>query len=385
MKEYEDFDKIEKILENSEYTIEDYKKILNKLEDEHSKLVLYYRIMLDNTDDAYYGINLQLVSYKNNSVNSFEDREMYNFHNFLLEDENYKKKIYQIGIPENGMLPRLATWQGWERQNVVCVFDDVEEEYLLDATGGVNIEVKKLNEIENYIFDEECIFIIAHPYYEYMKEYLINNKQVDVEKIFLFREEPSGEKNNQYFCESFFPVTENEIYMDCGTYDFNSIFDFIYWSHGNYKKIIAIEPIKEIYDTYKSIINENQIENIEIYNVGLWNEKTMLSFKKSEFGDSKIDKEGEITLSVDSVDNILNGKPATFIKYDIEGAESQALEGTKETIKNYKPKLCVSGYHKRNDVIKLIKQVLEYNEKYKVYIRHYGHSIFETNIYFIEI
>jgi hypothetical protein len=61
----------------------------------------------------------------------------------------------------------------------------------------------------------------------------------------------------------------------------------------------------------------------------------------------------------------------TIIKMDVEGSESHALTGAKETIKNKKPKLQICLYHQTEDFIDLPLQVLSYNPNYEFYVGHH--------------
>ena len=62
---------------------------------------------------------------------------------------------------------------------------------------------------------------------------------------------------------------------------------------------------------------------------------------------------------------------------DIEGAEIKALEGAKEIIKKYKPKLAISIYHNPKDLIQIPIYLKKLLPEYKIYIRH--HSLRETD------
>ena len=59
---------------------------------------------------------------------------------------------------------------------------------------------------------------------------------------------------------------------------------------------------------------------------------------------------GDIVL-LDTVDSL--GAPADYIKYDVEGAEREALLGSRETILHRRPDLLVSAYHRSEDLFDL--------------------------------
>ena len=58
-----------------------------------------------------------------------------------------------------------------------------------------------------------------------------------------------------------------------------------------------------------------------------------------------------------------------FIKYDVEGAETEALLGSREIIKTNAPALLVSAYHRSADLFRLPLLVHELDPAYRLYLR----------------
>ncbi|MEG1158601.1 MAG: FkbM family methyltransferase, partial [Christensenellaceae bacterium] len=56
-------------------------------------------------------------------------------------------------------------------------------------------------------------------------------------------------------------------------------------------------------------------------------------------------------------------------KYDVEGKEISALEGTRHTIVQNKPKLCVSAYHRNEDLFAIPLYIKNIRADYRVYVR----------------
>ena len=71
-------------------------------------------------------------------------------------------------------------------------------------------------------------------------------------------------------------------------------------------------------------------------------------------------------ITVDSLglDNV------SFIKFDVEGSELEAIEGARETILKARPVMKIACYHRSEDVFALVQKVLEIRPDYKVYMRH---------------
>ena len=60
-----------------------------------------------------------------------------------------------------------------------------------------------------------------------------------------------------------------------------------------------------------------------------------------------------VAVPTDTVDDLLDGRPADYIKYDVEGAEAAALRGSAETIRRFRPALRVALYHRGEDLFAL--------------------------------
>lgn len=114
-----------------------------------------------------------------------------------------------------------------------------------------------------------------------------------------------------------------------------------------------------------------------------WSGKTTLTFNvNSDFGyASSVDANGKEVVCADSIDNILAGRPATYIKLDVEGSELETLKGAVNTIKKYRPKMAVSLYHRAEDIIVLPLFIESLGMDYRYYIRHYQTRWCETTLY----
>lgn len=121
--------------------------------------------------------------------------------------------------------------------------------------------------------------------------------------------------------------------------------------------------------------------NIHYLSVGLSNKKQTLKFTMNKSA-STISSDGDTSIKVDKLDNIIDSY-VSFIKMDIEGAEQDAIEGAKKTIKKYHPRLAISAYHKADDIWKIPELILAIRSDYKIYLRHYTEGFTETVIFFI--
>lgn len=91
----------------------------------------------------------------------------------------------------------------------------------------------------------------------------------------------------------------------------------------------------------------------ELYECAAWSGETTLNFysAESERYASRICQVGDSLVKAYSIDNILKGRKATYIKYDVERSGLEALKGSIKTIRRYRPRLAIAVYHKPKDIL----------------------------------
>ena len=85
------------------------------------------------------------------------------------------------------------------------------------------------------------------------------------------------------------------------------------------------------------------------------------------------------TTTIDAFCNKFDVAP-DFIKMDIEGAEVIALEGASYVLKHHRPKLALSAYHKKTDLLDIPIKIKEANPEYDIYL--YCRNIFSELDFF---
>ncbi len=190
----------------------------------------------------------------------------------------------------------------------------------------------------------------------------------------------------QYFPKDIFQLSQYETFLDIGAYTGDSIEEFIRQTDCKYKRIIAIEPNLDCKDKLDSI--KNQYRDIDVIYNGVFNKSDKILFDNTgikstaHFCLDKQDSSIEKCVEVYTIDSLIKEK-VTFIKMDIEGLELQALEGAKDLIKEYRPKLAISVYHKTDDIVEIPKFVQNLNLDYTLYLRHHSWYTGETVLYAI--
>ncbi len=175
------------------------------------------------------------------------------------------------------------------------------------------------------------------------------------------------------------PYKAGDIYADLGAYDGDTVLEWhnLFPDHG---KIIAFEPNPKTF--LKLVNNTKDIENLENLPYAAWHKAETLTFNGKSGRSAAVSESGKIQVEARALGEIC--EKCDFIKFDVEGAEKEAILGAKNLILKEKPSLCISAYHRSEDIFSLAIEVKEIMPEYKVYLRHSPYiPAWDTQFYFI--
>lgn len=164
----------------------------------------------------------------------------------------------------------------------------------------------------------------------------------------------------------FFQSQMNEVFVDCGAYDGDSVRAFKSWAR-SWSRIYALEPIAEVKEPCIRLPLA----------VGSANEFVRFS----EAGPGSKQSESGRMVQVVKLDDLFLHDPPTFIKMDVEGAEPEAIRGASEIIRRHAPKMAVCLYHKRSHLWEIPLLLHSLRPDYKLYIRRYAEDCWEIVCY----
>lgn len=174
---------------------------------------------------------------------------------------------------------------------------------------------------------------------------------------------------NQYFPENLISFKENEIFVDCGVFDGETINEFVSRTDNSFDFVFGFEPDKNNYNNSLKNLENISPEKITLYNLGSWEKSDVLKFNSTSERVSEIDPNGAIEIKVNSIDNLIHNKKISFIKMDVEGAELNSLKGAVQNIKQFRPKLAICLYHKPSDIHDILYWINSLDLNYKYYVR----------------
>ena len=278
---------------------------------------------------------------------------------FLVPYSDWSKRTYRIlkelGIVVDGFFDNQKSFLE-EKERELAELDFY--------TGTQDLPKDALYIIENNVFSE---------YIEILSQKNIDSSQC-VQDICAWQ--------NEYFIPEILSLGEHEVFVDAGAYTGDTISQFLAYVNQQYDKIFAFEPDESNFRKCQEYITKVGSDNIKLYCSGLWDKNQRLSFDSKADMSSAVDMDGNYEVDVVALDELLGiGQRISLVKMDIEGAELKALYGMKRLIKEYKPKLAISIYHKAEDIIAIPLYLKQLNPDYRFYLRHSNSYIYDSILF----
>ncbi len=196
-------------------------------------------------------------------------------------------------------------------------------------------------------------------------------------------------------------------FFDLGAYNGDTVRELLRYETP--ENIVAFEPDRRNFKKLSQYVADTDTQsNITAIKAGAWDKTDVLEFDASGNRNAGfVSSAKSAKVRVDTVDNIvfggglmdfseeeisIHGKlpespfhSVDYIKYDVEGAECEALDGSEKTIKTNSPNLLVSLYHRSEDIFRLIIKVHEMNPAYRLYFRKLPYvPAWDLNLYAVK-
>ncbi len=177
------------------------------------------------------------------------------------------------------------------------------------------------------------------------------------------------EKDEMY---ALLPCVSIELAIDAGAYNGDTVREMKEYFQ-NLKEVVAIEPDKR---NFSKLVKYSEAESeltVKPLRCAVWNNDGLGGFNDSGNRNSSVSstvsyqhKDTEIEfVRIDA----LTDEKVDYIKYDVEGAEREAFEGSGRLIEEYHPAILLSVYHRSRDIFEFVNTVADEYPFYKIYLR----------------
>ena len=193
---------------------------------------------------------------------------------------------------------------------------------------------------------------------------------------------PHARAEETYFPSDLFDLAPDEVLVDCGAFDGDSIRAFLQRTGNSFKAAVALEPdpVTRIrFEKWRDTLPSGQAARIHLLPYATGDKRETLSFHyasaTSEIGSGRLKVE---SLPLD--ESVAQFAPS-FIKMDIEGAEPATVQGSRRIMCEQKPILAVCLYHAQEHLWQIPLLIKSLNPSYQLFLRRYADECWELVCY----
>lgn len=197
---------------------------------------------------------------------------------------------------------------------------------------------------------------------------------------------PPLDPRQTYFPMELMEPSEDEVFVDCGSFEGDIFPSFSSHWNGRFRHIFALEPDpqnREVLGT--TARNMGLTDRVTVLSCAVGEQSGMVSFVSTGTMASRIVEGGEGSVSVEcrKLDDISWQLTPTYIKMDIEGAEPRALIGASDLLRRHHPILAVCTYHRSEHLWQIPNLIRSIAPEYKLFLRRYAEECWEGVCYAI--
>lgn len=159
--------------------------------------------------------------------------------------------------------------------------------------------------------------------------------------------------------------------MDLGAYNGDTVRELMSYAP-RLQAVYAMEPDRRNFRKLSEFAEGLSSPTLYPIHAAAWSESSVLSFADSGNRNAGAFAAGKrIEVLACAPDSVAGETTVDYIKYDVEGAEREALLGSAHLIRRDSPRLLVSIYHRSEDLFALPLLVHDLKPEYRLYLRRY--------------
>ncbi len=194
---------------------------------------------------------------------------------------------------------------------------------------------------------------------------------------------PHSPVEETYFPFDVFDFVPDEVLVDCGAFDGDSIRAFLQRVGSTFKAAIALEPdpvTRTRFEKWRAALPKELAARIHLLPFATGDKHETLSFDSTGTAASAIGS-GPVQVECLPLDESVAKFAPSFIKMDIEGAEPATVRGAKGIIHEHQPILAVCLYHAQEHLWQIPLLIQSLNPNYRLFLRRYSDECWEIVCY----
>jgi FkbM family methyltransferase len=189
-----------------------------------------------------------------------------------------------------------------------------------------------------------------------------------------------------YFPTDLVRLTDDEVFVDCGAFDGDSVRSFLKRTRNSFRQIVPLEPDPTNYQNlrhYVAALPPRLSAKIAVQNVAVGATRKRVRFAAEGTAGSGISETGTVEMDCAPLDELLREVTPTYVKIDIEGAEPEALTGGRRLIERHSTVWAVCLYHTGEHLWQLPLFMASVSDGYRYFLRRYAEDCWELVCYAI--
>ena len=198
---------------------------------------------------------------------------------------------------------------------------------------------------------------------------------------------PSPVDHETYFPDDLVDVQPDEVFIDCGAYDGDTIRSLLRRGVFSDGKIVAFEPdaanflqLRGYVDTLPASVRER----ISLRQAAVGARGCKVEFDATGTAASAVGSGGAVVDCV-ALDEALSDRRPTYIKMDIEGSELEAVAGAGGIIKASQPVLAICVYHHHDHLWRIPGALADLTDQYRFYLRPHLPEVWDLVCYAVPL
>jgi FkbM family methyltransferase len=179
---------------------------------------------------------------------------------------------------------------------------------------------------------------------------------------------------NQYQPNGIFLPDEQEVFVDCGAFDGDTVRSFIESWRDCFRFIYAFEPDPTSFGKLADFVKAlpaRTASRIEVMQAAIGGKPGHVRFRADGTMGAAVAEDGDIIVACRTLDELFERETVTYVKMDIEGEELRALQGARSLISRCRPVLAICVYHKPDHVWSIPLYLQRELRDYAFFLRRY--------------
>jgi FkbM family methyltransferase len=181
--------------------------------------------------------------------------------------------------------------------------------------------------------------------------------------------------------ENYFPpflasrLGAHSVFVDCGAFDGDTIAHFFKVTSGKFSRVVGFEPDATSFQSLTHYVEGLRPEiaaKISLHCAGVGRTNERKPFDATSAMGSSFSGEGNSLVDIVRLDDVLREAVPSYLKMDVEGAEIEALQGARETLRAHRPTLAICSYHRPRDLWEIPAVIKSICPDYQIYFRTEG-------------